>query len=299
MSGIRTSGRYILFTAEDHTAAVRLIELALAEDLGERGDVTSSALIPPSAMGEVRVVTRQPGVLAGSVLASEVAQRVDPSLVWQPLVADGQAIARGDLVARLSGPVRSLLAAERTILNFLTHLSGIASLTAEFVTRVSGTAAKVLDTRKTHPGYRRLEKYAVRCGGGHNHRLGLFDGVLIKDNHLAAWQALGAKSIATAVEHARRATHGELPIEVEVDTLAQLEDALSGRPELVLLDNMSLDQLAQAVALRNQRCPGVLLEASGGVNLQTVTAIAKSGVDRISIGALTHSAPALDLGFDW
>jgi len=212
---------------------------------------------------------------------------------------DGSPLQSGDHVATVKGPVQLLLTGERIALNFLIHLSGIASKTGEFVRRTAGSNAVILDTRKTLPGYRLLHKYAVRCGGGTNHRMGLYDGMLIKDNHLAA---RGNRSVADAVSAARlflSARSLQLPVEVEVDTLEQLKDALDARPEIVLLDNMKLAQLRQAVALRNETSPSTLLEASGGVNLETVGRIAGTGVDRISIGGLTHSAPALDLGYDW
>ena len=183
------------------------------------------------------------------------------------------------------------------MLNFMTHLSGIATLTKTFVDCVKGTRARILDTRKTLPGWRLLQKYAVRCGGGLNHRMGLYDGVLIKDNHLAAWTE--SASIAEAVRSARSLSPAGISIEVEVDTLPQLRDALQGSPDIVLLDNMTVETLSEAVAIRDRVAPNVQLEASGGVNLGTVTAIAQTGVERISVGALTHSAPALDLGFDW
>ena len=179
----------------------------------------------------------------------------------------------------------------------MTHLSGIATLTRAFVDAATGTHAKILDTRKTLPGWRLLEKYAVRCGGGTNHRMGLYDGVLIKDNHIAAWTE--SSSIAEAVRTARAKSPPGVSIEVEVDTFPQLIDALQGTPDIVLLDNMDVEKLSEAVRLRNRLAPGVLLEASGGVNLETVGGIARTGVERISVGALTHSAPALDLGFDW
>lgn len=289
-----------LFGEAESTAARTLIDLALQEDLAGRGDLTCQALIDEADLGEVQVVARQPGVLAGTPVAESAFAQLDADVIWTTVIADGSRLNRGDVVATVAGPLRSLLTGERTALNFLTHLSGVATLTRQFVDAVAGTRAKILDTRKTHPGWRVLEKYAVRCGGGTNHRMGLYDGCLIKDNHLAAWGAKSAgKTIAAAIAHAR----GRLPqgtsIEVEVDTLDQLRDALSARPEIVLLDNMSPDGLRQAVALRDELAPGVQLEASGGVSLETVGEIARTGVERISAGALTHSAVALDLAFDW
>ncbi|MGE5192684.1 MAG: carboxylating nicotinate-nucleotide diphosphorylase, partial [Deltaproteobacteria bacterium] len=213
---------------------------------------------------------------------------------------DGDRIGPAQVMAEISGRLQSLLIGERTCLNFLTHLSGVATLTRRYVDAVAGTKAGIYDTRKTLPGWRALQKYAVRAGGGHNHRQGLDDMVLIKDNHLAGWRAAGTeRSIAAAVRTARERAPARIMIEVEVDTLEQLADALAGQPDIVLLDNMTPDQLRQAVALRHERAPGVELEASGGVSLATVAAIAATGVERISVGALTHSAPALDLACDW
>ena len=221
---------------------------------------------------------------------------VDPALGFAVQVNDGSCLERGKTIATVSGSLRSILAAERTALNFLQHLSGIASLTRKFVEAAAGFRAKILDTRKTTPGWRLLEKYAVRMGGGVNHRMGLFDAILIKDNHLAGLKA----DLRKAVEMARAYPgNSGLPAEVEVDSLGQLEDALAVRAEIVLLDNMNLDELRAAVARRDAVAPSVLLEASGGVNLFTVRDIASTGVDRISVGALTHSAPALDIALDY
>ncbi|MEX0717904.1 MAG: carboxylating nicotinate-nucleotide diphosphorylase [Planctomycetaceae bacterium] len=291
----------LAFGPSERASAERLVAAALAEDLGEAGDVTSRALIAEGDMGRVKVIARQAGVLAGEPVARMVFERIDPRVEWRTLIADGMAIEAGSVVAELAGPVRSLLTGERTALNFLTHLSGMASLARQYVDAVAGTSATIFDTRKTLPGWRAMQKYAVRAGGGTNHRIGLYDAVLIKDNHLAACErrGVGDASIAAAVRHARDAAPQGMVIEVEVDTLEQLEDALAGAPDIVLLDNMPLDTLREAVRLRDARSPGVLLEASGGVNRATVRAIAETGVERISIGALTHSAPATDLAFDW
>ncbi len=278
-------------------AAQTLITLALMEDLGDRGDLTCQALIPPSRRAEVNVVSRKPGVLAGSPIGRMVFTQLDRDIEWTASKSDGDRLQPGDVVATVSGPLNALLVGERTMLNFMTHLSGIATLTAKFVERIAGTRAVILDTRKTLPGYRRLAKYAVRCGGGTNHRMGLFDGVLIKDNHLAAWTANA--SIAAAVKTAREKSPAGVSIEVEVDTLDQLRDALQGQPDIVLLDNMPPAMMREAVTIRDAVGQGVLLEASGGVTLETVRGIAETGVERISIGGLTHSAPALDLAFDW
>jgi nicotinate-nucleotide pyrophosphorylase (carboxylating) len=285
------------FQLAEQTAAGALIRLAFAEDLGTVGDLTCAALIAPEEQAAVQVVARTEGVISGGPVGRMVFADFDGSVRWESHHSDGEVVPRGTAIATVSGPLRSLLTGERTMLNFLTHLSGIATLTRQFVDAVRGTRARILDTRKTLPGWRSLEKYAVRCGGGTNHRLGLYDGVLIKDNHLAAWTE--SSSIARAVETARQRSPQGLSIEVEVDSVRQLEDAIAGRPDIVLLDNMNLDSLRESVRLRDRLAPGVLLEASGGVNLATVKEIAETGVERISVGGLTHSAPALDLAFDW
>jgi nicotinate-nucleotide pyrophosphorylase (carboxylating) len=282
------------------TAADALIALALDEDLDRAGDITTRAFLDPEERGTVQIVARQPGVLAGLPVAERVFQRLDEQVVFKTLVADGSTLQRGTVAAEITGPVTSLLLGERTALNFLTHLSGIATLTRRYVDAVAGTHAQIVDTRKTLPGWRRLEKYAVRAGGGANHRIGLFDAVLIKDNHLAAWLAADPQhTIAGAVAAARERAPDAVVIEIEVDSLTQFEDVLPARPDIVLLDNMSCEQMRAAVALRDVSAPQVQLEASGGVNLETVAAIAATGVERISVGALTHSAAALDLAFDW
>ena len=285
------------FASGEQAVARQLIEMALAEDLSSTGDLTCQALIREDQMATVHVVARQSGVLSGVPIGRMVFAKLDASVRWDGLWRDGTRISPGTIVARVTGPLATLLIGERTMLNFMTHLSGIASLTRKFVDAVEGTRAQILDTRKTLPGWRLLEKYAVRCGGGTNHRIGLFDGVLIKDNHLAAWTE--SSSIAKAVQTARSNSPAGVSIEVEVDSLEQLKDALKGAPDIVLLDNMSVETLREAVSLRNAQAPTVRLEASGGVTLATVADIAKTGVERISVGALTHSAPALDLAFDW
>ena len=285
------------FGTSEQTAAETLIALALAEDLSSVGDLTCAALIRPDEQAAVQVVARKDGILSGSPIGRRVFARLDPSVRWKTHQRDGEHVTAGSAVATVIGPLRSLLIGERTMLNFMTHLSGIATLTRRFVDAVRGTRAEILDTRKTLPGWRLLEKYAVRCGGGTNHRMGLYDGVLIKDNHLAAWTE--SDSIAAAVETARQRSPAGISIEVEVDTLDQLTDALRGGPDIVLLDNMDVATLRQAVNMRDHTAPRVLLEASGGVTLETVAAIAQTGVERISVGGLTHSAPALDLAFDW
>ncbi len=328
--------RPLEFGIFEERAARRLIELALAEDLGDsltnslppvgeladvfsvttvdsildampdslpselERDLTCAALVDPAESATINVVVRRDGVLAGGPVAELIFNRLDPLVMWQPLVADGSFVTAQTVIARASGSLRSLLIGERTVLNFLMHLSGVATQARKFVAAVTGTSAVILDTRKTLPGWRALEKYAVRCGGGTNHRMGLHDGVLIKDNHLAAWvRHGGASTIADAVRQARSVSPSGIAIEVEVDTLDQLRDALAGGPDIVLLDNMSSVTLCEAVRIRNEIAPSVRLEASGGITLANVREIAESGVDRISIGALTHSAPALDIAFDW
>lgn len=287
------------FDAATSSAAAHLAELSLREDLQGVGDLTSQATIPEHLSAAVRIVVRQPGVIAGLGVLPLVFRLLPGQVRSEVFLADGDSVLPGSVAAEIHGPVRTLLTGERTVLNFLTHLSGIATRTSEFVRAVRGTSAEILDTRKTLPGYRLLQKYAVRCGGGVNHRIGLYDGMLIKDNHLAA---RGSSSCAGAVKAARDFLHEHqltVPVEIEVDTLEQLEDALAESPELVLLDNMSCAQLCEAVQLRNRLAAATRLEASGGVTLQNVRAIAETGVDRISVGSLTHSSPALDIAFDW
>jgi nicotinate-nucleotide pyrophosphorylase (carboxylating) len=291
-----------MFSPAETLACRRLVELALEEDLGAAGDLTSRAVIPPNLSGQAVFVARAEGVLAGLPAAALVAAAVDPGLAFQPhLIADGSPLKPGDTLATVSGPMRSILAVERTALNFLQRLSGIATLTRQYVEAIAGLPGRIYDTRKTTPGWRLLEKYAVRCGGGQNHRLGLHDGILIKDNHLAALRG-EASPIAAAVQAARRQVGCSVPVEIEVDNLGQFDEALALGPDIILLDNMSPDDLREAVARRDEFCDEeewVFLEASGGVNLATVRAIAETGVDRISVGALTHSAPALDIALDY
>lgn len=283
----------------DRASAQTLIRLALLEDLGDVGDLTTQAMVPEHQPGEVSIVVRETGIVAGLPIAKMVFEELDHEVTFKNVVEDGSAVTPGTAVAVLSGAAKSLLIGERTALNFLTHLSGIATLTSKFVERAVGTSAKILDTRKTHPGYRLIEKYAVRCGGGVNHRMGLYDGVMIKDNHLAAWEgSQSSDSIADAIRAVREKTP-QVPIELEVDTLEQLEQALPGQPDIVLLDNMTLEDMKIAIEMRDRVNAEIQLEASGGITLDTVADIAAVGVDRISVGALTHSAVALDLGFDW
>ncbi len=276
-----------------------LIARAFDEDAGpERRDITSMVTISRDARSAAVFTAREAGRLAGAAILPSVAGAVDSSVKTDCHLTDGAKLAPGDRIATIEGPTRSLLLIERTALNFMTHLSGIASLTARFVDAVAGTKAGIYDTRKTFPGLRALAKYAVACGGGRNHRLGLHDAVLIKDNHLAALGADWAAALRKAIDAVRAADPRPSFIQVEVDSVQQLRVVLPMRPDIVLLDNMSLDDLRASVALRDDSAPGVELEASGGVTLDTVSDIAQTGVDRISVGALTHSAPALDLGLD-
>lgn len=289
----------ISFDPMTREAATNLIRLALNEDLEKHGDLTSLSTISAETTATVNVVSRQDGIVCGTPLIPMVFEQMGEDVSTEIRISDGNTAQPGSLLTSITGKVRALLAGERTMLNFLCHLSGVASRTAEFVRQVHGTKALILDTRKTLPGYRQLHKYAVRCGGGTNHRMGLYDGILIKDNHLAA---RGRRDVASAVADARAFSTAKglkIPIEIEVDTLEQLKDALREHPEIVLLDNMTPELLAEAVQLRNHLASATRLEASGGITLTTVRAIAESGVDRISVGGLTHSAPSLDLGFDW
>ena len=270
------------------------VRAALAEDIGP-GDVTTLATVPEAALASADLVARESLVLAGLAFAEAAFRQLDPGLTSVPLAADGEPCAKGQVLLRISGPARAILTAERVALNFVQRLSGVATLTAQFVAQVNGTAAKILDTRKTTPGWRHFEKYAVHCGGGTNHRVGLFDQVLIKDNHLAALRHAPPNAIAAAV-HRARAAYPALRVEVEADTLEQVRQAVEARADLVLLDNMSLADLRAAVTLVGDRAQ---TEASGGVNLQTVRAIAETGVNFISVGALTHSARAVDIALDF
>jgi nicotinate-nucleotide pyrophosphorylase (carboxylating) len=270
--------------------ADRLIALALAEDVGP-GDVTTLATVPESSQGRAVFLAKAEGIVAGLPLVQRVYSQLDAAVQVKLLVSEGTKVTHGTKVAVLIGPSRALLTGERLALNFVQHLSGIATRTARFVGLVEGTGARIVDTRKTIPGLRALAKYAVRMGGGHNHRFALYDGVLIKDNHLRA-----AGGIEAAVKAARAAASHLLKIEVEVETLDQAREALDSGADLLLLDNMDLDTLRQAVGFCRGRA---LTEASGGVNEQTVRAIAETGVDLISVGALTHSVTALDISLDW
>jgi len=265
----------------------RIVRASLAEDLGS-GDVTTNATVDERATGTAVLVTRAPGVVAGLDAVEAVFRVLDPEVEVERFVEDGDVLPGPAQVVRVSGSLRAILTGERTALNLLGRLSGVATATRRYVDAVEGTGVAILDTRKTTPGLRALEKHAVAAGGGRNHRFGLDDGVLVKDNHLAATGSIGA-----AVERLRIVT--DLPVEVECDTLEQLQEALAAGADAILLDNMSLDELRQAVVLTDGRAR---LEASGGVTLETVRAIAETGVDEISVGALTHSAPALDVSLE-
>ncbi|NDY42590.1 carboxylating nicotinate-nucleotide diphosphorylase [Dissulfurirhabdus thermomarina] len=267
-----------------------MVAAALAEDLGP-GDLTTGLTVDPAAAGTAEIVAKEPVVAAG-LFAAEAAFRLrDPAAVVDRRVAEGAEAAAGTVLLRVRGRLAAILEAERTALNFLQRLCGIATLTRAYVAAVAGLPARILDTRKTTPGLRLLEKYAVRAGGGHNHRFGLFDGILVKDNHIAACGG----SVAEAVARARAGAPHTLKVEVEAADLDQLRAALDAGADAVLLDNMEVGMLAEAVRVARARRPGVLLEASGGVTLETVRRIAETGVDCVSVGALTHSARARDL----
>ncbi|WP_443748267.1 carboxylating nicotinate-nucleotide diphosphorylase [Asticcacaulis solisilvae] len=263
---------------------------ALKEDLGLAGDVTASAVIQPKARFKAEFRAREAGVSAGIDCARLACTMMDSQVRFETLLPDGSPVAAGDVLARVEGKARAILAAERVALNLLCHLSGIATLTAQYVATVDGLKTKIACTRKTLPNLRALQKHAVKCGGGHNHRYGLDDAILIKDNHIAICGGVG-----TAMERARAGVGHTMKIEIEVDSIAQLKEALPFKPDVLLLDNFTLDMYAEAVKLAAGK---TILEASGGVNLDTVRAIAETGVDVISVGALTHSAPNFDIGLD-
>jgi nicotinate-nucleotide pyrophosphorylase (carboxylating) len=266
------------------------VRAALKEDLGRAGDITSMATIPEDAKATAVIATRKPGRLAGIALAEAAFAEVDPSASFKALKRDGDALKPGDVVARIAGPARALLSAERVALNYLCHLSGVATETAKLASLVAHTKARICCTRKTTPGLRAFEKYAVRCGGGSNHRFGLDDAILIKDNHIAV-----AGGVAEAIRRARAYAGHLVKAEVEVDNLDQLAEAMTEKPDAVLLDNMKPEMLKKAVGLVAGRA---ITEASGNINPQTIAGVAESGVDYISSGWITHSAPTLDLGLD-
>ena len=277
-------------TREDYPREVdAVLELALREDMGS-GDVTTDSVVPEDAVltGEIRA--KGTGVVSGTGLCYAVFRKLDPDCEWEEIVRDGDRVSPGDALARVRGRSRAILSAERTALNVLQKMSGISTLTSFFVEAVAGTGVKIKDTRKTLPGLRWISKYAVAAGGGHNHRAGLYDGVLIKDNHIKA-----AGSIAAAVGKARRSVGEDFSIEVETKTMEQVKEAVSCGVDVIMLDNMDIREIGEAVRLIDRRA---LVEASGGVTLGNVREMARSGVDFISVGALTHSAPCLDISFD-
>ncbi|HTI98196.1 MAG TPA: carboxylating nicotinate-nucleotide diphosphorylase [Dongiaceae bacterium] len=271
------------------------VKLALAEDLGRQGDVTTQATVPATARARAVLRARETLVVCGTEFAAAAFRQLAPRIKIKILVGDGQPVKAGTDLMEVSGPARAILSAERVALNFIQRLSGVATLTAAFVAAAGQTGAEIIDTRKTTPGWRNFEKYAVACGGGRNHRIGLFDMVLIKDNHLAALRTAKPNAVAAAVQRARQ-QYPKLRVEVEADTLAQVAQAVAAGADVILLDNMKLAQLRAAVKLVAGRAQ---TEASGGVNLKTIRGIARTGVDFISVGALTHSAPAVDIGLDF
>jgi nicotinate-nucleotide pyrophosphorylase (carboxylating) len=286
----------------EHDAVRRLVALALEEDLSDRGDVTGR-IVPEKTWARGNLVAREPGTIAGLELARGVLLQVEPQALFHAKVKDGDRVERNVVVARVEGPGRGVLAAERTMLNFLQRLSGIATATRRFVDAIAGTSARIYDTRKTQPGWRCLSKYAVRCGGGVNHRMGLYDQVLVKDNHLALFGG-EPHGIPRIVEAARLSAPPGTPVEVEVTTVEGALVATRAGADIILLDNMRTEEMARAVravaaeatAAAGRKRPS--LEASGGITLATVRAAAETGVDRISVGWITHSAPALDLALD-
>jgi nicotinate-nucleotide pyrophosphorylase (carboxylating) len=273
-----------------HYLVREAVQRALAEDIG-RGDITTDALIDAGAQASARLMAREAGIVAGLDLAEAAFRGVEPDITFERLIADGQPVKAGDIVARISGSARALLSAERVALNFITHMSGIASLTGRYVAAIAGTRARIVDTRKTLPGLRVFEKYAVRMGGGVNHRFALDDAAMIKDNHIVA-----AGGIGSAIRQVRAAIGHMVKICCEVDRIDQIEEALAAGVDVLLLDNMGPETLAEAVRLIAGRATA---EASGKVSLDTVAAIAASGVDVISVGRLTHSAPAMDIALDF
>ena len=287
----RHAGRMEALAADEIAQAV---QRALAEDVGD-GDITTLATVPEAARAKAVMIAREPMVVAGLPVAEAVFRGLSPQTQIEQGAKDGARVGAGHALLRISGSARAVLTAERTALNFVQRLSGIATLTSQFVDAVKGTRAKILDTRKTTPGLRRLEKYAVRCGGGHSHRMGLFDCVLIKDNHLAALRDESPNAVAAAVQRAHE-NYPKLKIEVEADTLEQVEQALAAGADIILLDNMNVVQLRVAVQQARGKAE---TEASGGVNLANVRQIADTGVDYISVGAITHSSRAVDIALDF
>ncbi len=290
-AGDRAAGKESALSALPNLLVEAAVKAALEEDLGLAGDITTRATVPATTLAKAAISAREPGRIAGLQFAQAAFNCIDPTVSFQTVMHDGEDAKRGDTLAHLSGPAAAILTGERVALNFLSHLSGIATTTHAFVKAIKGTNAHICCTRKTTPGLRAFEKYAVRAGGGQNHRFGLYDAVLIKDNHIAAAGGVGA-----AVKSARAHAGHMIKIEVEVDTLEQLDDLLSLPVDAVLLDNMGVGELSEAV----KRVDGkIVTEASGGVTLDTVRGVAETGVDLISVGSLTHSPKALDLGLDF
>jgi nicotinate-nucleotide pyrophosphorylase (carboxylating) len=269
-----------------------IVQLALAEDIGT-GDITTNSTVPVAATARGTFRAKAPGVLSGLDATAAVFTTVDPEVHFEPHLQDGDAFAAGDVLAIVSGPARSVLTGERVALNFLQRLSGVATATSRYVEAVKGTNTRIIDTRKTTPGMRLLEKAAIRHGGGHNHRVGLSDGILIKDNHLAT---IGHDAIRRSIQAARNAAPHTLKVEVEVTSLEQLDDALAAHADVIMLDNMDPGTMREAVQRVNGRA---LLEASGGITFESVRSVAETGVDLISVGALTHSAPAVDISLQF
>ena len=267
----------------------KIIDIALKEDLGP-GDITTSAIIDPSIKGKARLLAKEEIILAGIEISSRVFSRLDPEIVIECTYYDGDVVPNGSDICIVRGSMRGILSGERTALNFIQHLSGIATLTRRYVEKTDPSRVRVIDTRKTTPGLRILEKYAVRMGGGTNHRFGLFDGILIKDNHIAA-----AGSISEALEKIKGKVPHTLKIEVEVEDIKGVEEAIGAGADAILLDNMSLEEMKEAVSIAGGR---VLLEASGGVTLESIEEISKTGIDLISVGAITHSARAVDISLE-
>ena len=278
-----------------------LIRLAAAEDLGERGDITTRSMVDPLETVSAEIVTRHAGILSGSPVLDVILRQLAPELSWWWAIDDGAAIVPGDVVCRISGPLARLLPVERILLNMLGRLSGVATTTSLYVSEVDGTGVSICDTRKTTPGFRSLEKYAVRCGGGTMHRRGLHDAILVKDNHVGSLSATEfAELLVRELPDARANDRPEF-VQIEVDDLEQLKSVLSishGLVDIILLDNLAPEAMVEAVALRDALAPEVRLEASGGITLATVRSVAKCGIDRISVGALTHSSVQLDFGLD-
>ena len=287
-----------------------IVRIAVLEDLDRLQDWTTVALVPAEAKAKATIIARESGTIAGLRAVEVLLDEMSAKVCCEAHREDGATVPKGEPLATLVGNARDILVCERPILNLLSRLSGVATLAARYVKAARDTSVTILDTRKTTPGWRRLEKYAVRCGGASNHRTGLYDAVMIKDNHLAFWNAEHSKqekNLQEAIEVVRNFLKSDrtpkqsraIPVEIEVDTLKQLAMVLPAKPDIVLLDNMGPEQLLKAVSMRDKNAPDVVLEASGGVNLDTVREIAETGVDRISVGALTHSAGCLDIALDW